>query len=466
MLRVRVQSPVPGGEFQFDKPFRIGRAEDCDLRVQDEFVSRTHVLVSYDGANWLAKDNNSSNGIWVGGRRVPAASIVGTLEVRLGAEGPLLQFEVERPAPAHADTDIMKRYFGELSDGAPMSDRTMAIRSTFQQVQKKQKSRFGLIAGALAAAAIAIGAYAFYQHRQLSQRQAIAQDLFYSMKSLDVDIAKVEQLILDVNSPKGRDQIRQYQDRRKEMERNYDRFLTSLKVYDSKLSEKDRLIMRIARVLGECELAIPREFTTEIQNYIGKWQSTGRLEQAVARARQNGYDRRIARELLEHNLPPQFFYLALQESGFDPLAVGPETYMGHAKGMWQFIPDTATKYGLRLGPLWQLKRPDTRDERHDWEKATVAAVRYLHELYSTDALASGMLVMASYNWGEDKVIRLIRSMPANTRERNFWALLTRYRDKVPPETYNYVFSIVSAAVIGENPRLYGFKFDNPLGEAH
>jgi len=34
---------------------------------------------------------------------------------------------------------------------------------------------------------------------------------------------------------------------------------------------------------------------------------------------------------------------------------------------------------------------------------------------------------------------------------------------VPPETYKYVFSIVSAAVIGENPRLFGFPFDNPLG---
>jgi hypothetical protein len=70
--------------------------------------------------------------------------------------------------------------------------------------------------------------------------------------------------------------------------------------------------------------------------------------------------------------------------------------------------------------------------------------------------------MASYNWGERRVINLLRSMPANPRERNFWKVLEKYRDRVPKETYDYVLYIVSAAVIGENPRLFGFPFDNPL----
>ena len=93
----------------------------------------------------------------------------------------------------------------------------------------------------------------------------------------------------------------------------------------------------------------------------------------------------------------------------------------------------------------------------------MAAARYLKDIYSTDAQASGLLVMASYNWGEDKVVRLLRSMPANPRERNFWKVLADHRDKIPDETYNYVYYIFSAAVIGENPKLFGFGFDNPLG---
>jgi hypothetical protein len=80
----------------------------------------------------------------------------------------------------------------------------------------------------------------------------------------------------------------------------------------------------------------------------------------------------------------------------------------------------------------------------------------------TDAQASGLLVMASYNWGENRVLKLIRSMPKNARERNFWQLISKYRSRIPDETYDYVFYIFSAAVIGENPRLFGYDFDNPI----
>ena len=70
--------------------------------------------------------------------------------------------------------------------------------------------------------------------------------------------------------------------------------------------------------------------------------------------------------------------------------------------------------------------------------------------------------MASYNWGEQRIIDLLRMMPPDPRERNFWKLLTKYRERIPGQTYDYVFSIISAAVIGENPRLFGFDFDSPL----
>ena len=110
----------------------------------------------------------------------------------------------------------------------------------------------------------------------------------------------------------------------------------------------------------------------------------------------------------------------------------------------------------------QLRRPDTRDERHHFGKSTLAAARYLRDIYDTKAQASGLLVIASYNWGERRVIELIQKMPENPRERNFWSLLAKYKNKIPRETYNYVFHIISAAVIGENPRLFGFDFDNPL----
>jgi hypothetical protein len=131
--------------------------------------------------------------------------------------------------------------------------------------------------------------------------------------------------------------------------------------------------------------------------------------------------------------------------------------------MWQFIPGTARQYGLTVGPLQAVPQPDANDDRHHWDRATVAASHYIKDLYATDAQASGLLVMASYNWGEGRVIKLIRSLSANPKDRNFWTLLAKYRNQIPKETYDYVFYIVSAAVIGENPRLFGIDLDPPLG---
>ena len=150
----------------------------------------------------------------------------------------------------------------------------------------------------------------------------------------------------------------------------------------------------------------------------------------------------------------------MQESDFDPFTSGPPID-GIAKGMWQFIPETGARYGLTIGPLANVRKPDPADDRQNWQKATLAATRYIKDIYSTDAQASGLLVMASYNWGERRVINLLRSMPANPKDRNFWKVLARYRGQLPKETYDYVFYIVSAAVIGENPRLFGFSFDSP-----
>jgi len=73
--------------------------------------------------------------------------------------------------------------------------------------------------------------------------------------------------------------------------------------------------------------------------------------------------------------------------------------------------------------------------------------------------------MAAYNMGETRLLQMIRSMPESPAERNFWALIEQHRDRIPDETYNYVYRIVAAAVIGQNPALFGFEFDPPLAGA-
>jgi len=189
-----------------------------------------------------------------------------------------------------------------------------------------------------------------------------------------------------------------------------------------------------------------------------------KLKLALRRADENGFTADIVKAFDQYGLPRQFFYLAVQESALDPRACGPETRYGFAKGMWQFIPPTAEAYKLRTGPLQLVRQFDPADERHDFKKSTEAAARYIRDIYQRDAEASGLLVMACYNWSETRVHGFVKSLPKEPKERNFWRLLEKFYSSIPSQTYEYIFLIFSAAVIGENPRLFGFDFDNPLAE--
>jgi membrane-bound lytic murein transglycosylase D len=477
-----IKQPVPpplnvvvewaGGrrEYDLNDTFRIGRLEDCAVCIKDEHVSRAHAEICFEDGSWCVRDLNSSNGIYVGDQRFKFITIVQTASIRLGIEGPRVTLTVAEPVspglqPAGSDTMLaryMDRYFGKTRADEPVGQHTMFLRQAYAKVQKKQKRNFAWIVAALLACLIGAGGYALYEHQQLKKQRAIAEALFYQMKAIDVDIAKLERMVNDSNSQRAAEVMRAEEDRRRQMEKNYNQFLDSLHFYDSKMTEQQRLIIRVARIFGECELNMPPDFVSEVEKYIGYWKSSKRFENAVRTANAQGYTPTIAKDFLAQGLPPQFFYLAMQESDFDPYISGPMTRKGIAKGMWQFIPETGVKYGLKMGPLVEFRRPDPADDRHHWDRATLAATKYISDLYGTDAQASGLLVMACYNWGENQVLPLVRSMPENPRERNFWQLLAKHKDQIPKETYDYVFYIVSAAAIGENPRLFGFDFDNPL----
>ncbi len=460
-----------GRGFSFGRPFDVGREFDCDVRVDDAQVSRKHLMVAFEDGQWWLHDQQSGNGVFVNGRRVENAPIDRRLTIRLGAGGPLIVMEVESraqpakqsPAIPSAAGDTMfaaQRYFESSTDEGPVGPRTQIIRKAFQRVQQKQKRRYRSIIAVVVLAGLCAGGYAYYGHRRLLQQEAIAQGLFYDMKTVDVEIATLEQQLAAAGNSQER--ILRFREQRRQLQASYDQYVSGLNLYDHKLTPQEQIILRITRMFGECELAAPPVYLAEVATYIRKWQSTPRYAQAVKRAQQLGYTRTIVEELQKQDLPPQYFYLAMQESSFDELAIGDRTRWGIAKGMWQFIPDTARRFGLTVGPLAGFQKADPADDRHKWDKSTHAAALYIKDIYATDAQASGLLVMASYNWGEHRIIDLLRTMPSNPRERNFWKVLERHHDQVPKQTYDYVLSIVSAAVIGENPRLFGFGFDNPL----
>lgn len=341
-------------------------------------------------------------------------------------------------------------------------EHTMMVRRAFAEVQKKQRMTYGIIIGLVVLMLIVTGSVAWYKHSQVIEQRKLAAEVFYTMRALEIELIKLRVETEQRKSLEAKKQIEAVKGQKKKLEQSYERYVNSLDVYSKGLSEKEKIIMRMAHRFGECEINMPEGFVEEVSGFIANWQSSKRLSRVIRRAKRQGYIPKILEALSDEDLPAQFFYLAVQESNLDHQAVGPPTRFGIAKGMWQFIPSTAEKYGLRIGPLKDQAVVDLLDERHNFEKSTRAAASYLRDIYTTDAQASGLLVMASYNWGERRVVKLIQTMPENPRERNFWQLITAYRKKVPDETYDYVFSIFTAAVIGENPRLFGFEFDNPL----
>ena len=449
---------------------RIGRDASCGIRVDHDGVSRAHAEIFPLGAQWCVRDLGSSNGTYLDGKPVQEAVLPAGCTLRLGTAGPSIDLSYAAPASApladgtapRSMEEVVAHYFDPKSS-APAGNRTMMVRRAFSTVQRKQKRRYGsVIASALGLLLVAI-AVGVYQYAQLQRTRGLAEQIFYSMKSIELQLARLEEQVEASADPAHRAEAEKGRTQLAEMETQYDALLEELGVLDDSLPPEDRLILRMARVFGECEVAMPKSFIDEVKRYIEVWGSDQRFADALKQARTQDLPPLVSRIMLEHHMPPQFFYVALQESDLRPQAVGPETRFGIAKGMWQLMPETAGQYGLRTGPLLGLRQFDPDDERFDPGAATEAAARYLRDLYRGEAQASGLLVLASYNWGPTRVKKRIRAMKENPRDRNFWALLAQ--KDIPKETRDYVFLIFAAAVIGEDPSLFGFAFKEPLPNA-
>ena len=110
-------------------------------------------------------------------------------------------------------------------------------------------------------------------------------------------------------------------------------------------------------------------------------------------ARYRVYSESLTRILREENLPAELLAVAIVESGLNPLALSP---VG-ARGIWQFMPATAERYGLTVNA--------TDDHRINPEHSTRAAARYLRDLFRQ--FGDWKLALAGYHWGENKVQRVI-----------------------------------------------------------
>ncbi len=145
----------------------------------------------------------------------------------------------------------------------------------------------------------------------------------------------------------------------------------------------------------------------------------------------------IREEFLRQGIPLELAYLAIIESGFNTDVL---SHAG-ARGMWQFMPETARYYGLEVSAQ--------RDERLDPIKSTKAASVYLKKLYNQ--FKNWPLALAAYNCGENRVDKALKKHNA----KSFWELV-QY-NALPKETQKYVPSVMAVALISQNLNLYGLK---------
>jgi soluble lytic murein transglycosylase-like protein/Kef-type K+ transport system membrane component KefB len=140
-------------------------------------------------------------------------------------------------------------------------------------------------------------------------------------------------------------------------------------------------------------------------------------------ARYQTYRDTFARILAEENVPVELLAVAFVESGFNPQALSPKG----ARGIWQFMPGTAERYGLSVRPA--------DDHRTHPEHSTRAAARYLRDLYRQ--FGDWKLALAAYNWGEGNIQRVIDGRGI----RDFDELARR--GLLPLETRNYVPAVLA-----------------------
>ena len=147
----------------------------------------------------------------------------------------------------------------------------------------------------------------------------------------------------------------------------------------------------------------------------------------------------IVDEIEKRDMPLELALLPIVESAFDPFAYS----HGRAAGMWQFVPGTAKRFGMKQN--WWY------DGRRDVIASTQGALDYLEYLlkyFDGDWLHA----LAAYNSGEGRVRKAIRKNAKAGKPTDFWSL------SLPKETRAYVPKLLALADILKKHDEYDFSW--------
>ena len=183
----------------------------------------------------------------------------------------------------------------------------------------------------------------------------------------------------------------------------------------------------------------PIRFDARVLRYLEFYKDDRRGRAIIASwmKSQGRYQPLIDDALRRARLPLGLLFVSMIESGFDP---HDKSHKG-AVGLWQFLPEGARIYGLRVD-YWV-------DERKNPEKSTEAAMRYLGDL--KERFGGWPLALAAFNAGYGAVLRSMQKYNTN----DYWELC-RHEDGLPWDTILYVPKVMATALVAENRAMFGF----------
>lgn len=190
---------------------------------------------------------------------------------------------------------------------------------------------------------------------------------------------------------------------------------------------------------------LPQEMNDRIEPQLNWYANNPRyLDRVFDRA--DPYLYHILEEIEARDMPSEIALLPVVESAFDPFAYS----HGRAAGLWQFIPGTAKRFGLKQD--WWY------DGRRDVLASTGAALDYLEYLRDTFD-GDWMLALAAYNSGEGTVLRALRRNRKAGKGTDFWDL------DLPRETRVYVPKLLALSLLVQDPGSHGLVLKDIPNEA-
>jgi hypothetical protein len=194
------------------------------------------------------------------------------------------------------------------------------------------------------------------------------------------------------------------------------------------MEQAQEMARRISEA-SDIPITINESVLERLNRYVGT--PEGRRQVRAGLDRMPRFQSLVEAKLAEYGFPAELLAIPLFESGFRNEAISPPPY--RAAGIWQFVPQTARNYRLRVD--------GSKDERFNPEKETDAAMRYYRDLFVK--FGDWRLVLKAYNEGE----RRVQDLMDRYHTRDAWKL-----EKLST-TEGYLSGAMAMMIILKNPSL-------------